>query len=55
MAFDQLIDRLVEGPRLISQGGLWLALRLSDAGIRRLFASVTLVMAAIMFRRFLAG
>jgi len=38
-----------------SQGGLWLSRRMSDAGVRRVFATVTLIIALLMLRRFLAG
>jgi len=38
-----------------SQGGLALSRRMSESGVRRVFAAVTLVMACAMLRRVLAG
>jgi hypothetical protein len=38
-----------------SQGGLWLSRRMSEAGIRRVFAAVTLLIALAMLRRAFAG
>jgi len=38
-----------------SRAGLWLARRLSEGMIRRIFSAVTLIIAVLMLRRFLAG
>ena len=38
-----------------SQGGLWLSRRMSEAGIRRVFAAATFLIALAMLRRALAG
>jgi len=38
-----------------SQGGIWLSRRMSEAGVRRVFAAVTFSIALAMLRRALAG